>query len=80
MTRDEVRSRLKSIVARTFSVSEGDLSDDTGADDVDGWDSLAHATLLIRIAKAFDMNLNANVANSAQNLGELVQIVWESQR
>ena len=71
MLDDKLRREIFAIVAKTFGVSTTYLTDLTNADEIDGWDSLAHATLLIRIEKSFDVNLEKTRANAAQNLGAL---------
>ena len=71
MLDDKLRREIFAIVAKTFGVSTTYLTDLTNADEIDGWD-LAHATLLIRIEKSFDVNLEKTRANAAQNLGALV--------
>ncbi len=78
MLDDKLRREIFAIVAKTFGVSTTYLTDLTNADEIDGWDSLAHATLLIRIEKSFDVNLEKTRANAAQNLGALVTLVREA--
>jgi acyl carrier protein len=76
MTREEVKTSVFQVVARTFGVPIDDLREDTTADDVDGWDSLAHATLLIRLEKTFNADIGA-AGNDAQDLGALVDLVCQ---
>lgn len=71
--------RVFEIVARTFRVDVAVLSLTTTADDVDGWDSLAHATLLIRLEKAFDVDLDSDEASQAQDLGALIDVIRKAQ-
>jgi acyl carrier protein len=39
---------------------------------VDGWDSLAHTVLLIRVGNALGTTVPERIASSVQNVGELV--------
>ena len=75
MTQAETLQVLKNLVGRMFGVDPGSLTGATEADDVDGWDSLAHSALLIRIRKAFDVDLDTDAANSARSLAELAQVI-----
>ncbi|KQN29098.1 MULTISPECIES: acyl carrier protein [unclassified Sphingomonas] len=74
MTRDAIGEGIFAIVARTFDADAADFDETTTADDVDGWDSLAHATLLIRIEKRFNVDLGP-AGSEAQDLGALIDLV-----
>jgi acyl carrier protein len=74
----ETKDRVFAIVARTFDVSPSELTLTTVAADVDGWDSLAHATLIIRLEKNFNVNLDPIRASEAQDLGALVCLIEEA--
>ncbi len=76
MTREEVEALVFQVVAKTFGVPAGDLNEGMSADDVDGWDSLAHATLLIRLEKTFNADIGA-AGNEAQDLGALVDLICQ---
>ena len=72
MTRGEVFERVVAIMRMTFEASDVEIHDRTTATDVDGWDSLAHATLIVRIEKRFNVSVPDAVAYHASNVGELV--------
>lgn len=74
MVRSEVKSIVFKVVANTFGISVDDLHEETKADDIDGWDSLAHATLLVRLEKAFNSDIGME-GSFAQDLGVLVDLV-----
>ena len=76
---DDTAEKIFGIVARTFGLEPSELSNSTTADDIDGWDSLSHATLLIRIEKAFNIDLDMSAANQAQDLGALIDLVRAAQ-
>lgn len=71
----DVSGKVREVVAATFEVDPGDLNDSTTARDVDGWDSLAHATLVLRLQRVFGVRLDAAAANAAQDLGSLTALV-----
>ena len=70
-----VSEKVREIVAKSFGVDAASLSDQTTAQDVDGWDSLAHATLILRLQRVFGIRLDSALANSAQDLGRLTALV-----
>ena len=72
---NDVTARVREVVATSFDVDPGELSDGTTARDVEGWDSLAHATLILRLQRVFGVRLDAAAANGAQDLGSLTALV-----
>lgn len=47
----------------------------TTAEDVDGWDSLAHIRLIVSIEKAFSMRFSAAEISALQNVGDMVTLI-----
>ncbi len=45
------------------------------ADDVDGWDSLAHVRLLLTIGRAFKIDFSAAEITSFKNVGDLADAI-----
>lgn len=74
----DVAAKVREVVAATFDVDASGLSDATTARDVEGWDSLAHATLILRLQRVFNVRLDPAKANGAQNLGRLAAVISEA--
>jgi acyl carrier protein len=72
VTRNEVMNGVQEIVRLTFKVPSLVIRDDTTVDEVDGWDSVAHATVVLRLEKRFNVRLSDEVAYRSKDLGELV--------
>jgi acyl carrier protein len=45
------------------------------AADVDGWDSLAHTVLMVRLEKRLGMRISERVAAKAGSIGELIDLL-----
>ena len=71
MTAD-LEARVIAVIAETFGVDAGGIGRDTTADDVDGWDSLAHTILMMRLERALGLKIDEATASGAGNGGELV--------
>jgi acyl carrier protein len=78
MENNDLKLAVFNVVAYTFNIDVTALSMTTVADDVDGWDSLAHATLILRLEKKFNVTLDPFQACAAQNLQELVDLIRRS--
>ena len=74
----EVADKVREVVATSFGVDPATLSGRTAASDVEGWDSLAHATLLLRLQRVFKIRLDAGKANAAQDLGSLTTLIEQT--
>lgn len=79
MTRD-VNKAVRAIIAETFDIPADVVTDDTVADDIDGWDSLSHTVLMIRLQNAFGIRIPEAVAADAATVGELTAAVAEIAR
>ena len=75
MTRARVLEGTVLILRRTLRAPDLPISDATTANDVPGWDSLAHASVLIRLEKHFNVRLPETTAYDAKNVGALVDAI-----
>lgn len=74
----DVTAKVREVVATSFDIDPSELSDSTTARDVEGWDSLAHATLILRLQRVFGIRLDPAAANSAQDLGRLTAVIAQA--
>jgi acyl carrier protein len=47
----------------------------TTADDVEGWDSLMHVTLIVALEKAFNVKFTSSEVAALENVGELTALI-----
>ena len=62
-------------IATTFSVPTDLLGRETAAGDVEGWDSLGHTVLMIRLGRALGREVPESIAARARTVGELVDLL-----
>lgn len=65
------------VIAETFDVPAGEIRRDTVAEDVDGWDSLAHTMLMIRLEKRLGVPVPERVATMARDVGALIDLMTD---
>ena len=63
------------IIRRTFGAPDAEVSRETEAADIDGWDSLSHATLMIMIERKFHIDITEDESNDLQNVGDLFDLI-----
>ena len=66
--------RIAGVIRETFGVDDIDVTLETMAEDVPGWDSLSHTILILSLEEAFGIELPAETRGFA-NLGELVATI-----
>jgi len=71
----EIIERLTPIFRDVLDDDDLTITPATKADDVDGWDSLAHIHLVVSIEKAFKMRFSAEEVSSLENVGDLAALI-----
>ncbi len=71
----ETFERIRALAADVFGVPPSSLGPSSSPDDVPGWDSLQHLTLVAVIEQELAVRLRDADAADAQTLGELTQAV-----
>ncbi len=72
-------TNLQKIFQDVFDDSDLMISEQTTAQDVDGWDSLAHIRLIVSIEKAFNLRFSASEIGDLANVGEMAQLIARKQ-
>lgn len=79
MEREEIYERLNEVFQDVFDDEELEVSDETTAADVDGWDSLMHITLIEAVEDEFDINFDMKTVVKMKNVGEMVDFILGEQ-
>lgn len=64
-------ARLREIVQDVLGDDELELHDRTTADDVEGWDSLAHINIMVAVEGAYGVTFTSDELSAFRDLGEL---------
>ncbi|MDA9249419.1 acyl carrier protein [Gammaproteobacteria bacterium] len=68
-------SLLQPIFQEVFDDDDLLIESSTAADDVDGWDSLAHIRLVVAIERKFNMRFSASEISDLENVGEMCDLI-----
>jgi acyl carrier protein len=71
----EVMARLNEIFRDVFEDGDLRVDEETTAQDVEGWDSLMHVTLIINVEKTFGFRFRSSEVASLKNVGELADLI-----
>jgi acyl carrier protein len=75
MTYEQILERVSQIVGGTLDVEDLSLSPSMTAEDVPGWDSLAHVQIMVAIEQAFKIRFRTGEIAAIANVGDLVKRV-----
>ena len=73
-----MNNKLLELTSEFFKVDINLLNEKTTADDVEGWDSLAHATFIIFLEKEFGVEFDLQEMLEIDTLGSLSRLVENS--
>jgi acyl carrier protein len=76
---DPILTGLTSVFREVFDDDELVLKPEMTADDVDGWDSLAHIRLILSVQKAFGVKFSPVEMNRLKNVGDLIALTKDKQ-
>jgi acyl carrier protein len=77
MTKDEILAQVGDIIRETFRQKDVEITRETTALDVDGWDSLSHTMLLLDVETHFGVRLPTEKVYDLADVGELVDLIAE---
>ncbi len=75
MTHEEVMEKLQGIFREQFDDETIVVKDETTADNIEDWDSLAHMELLSTIEETFGIHFSLGEVNSFANVGQMVDCI-----
>ena len=75
MDKKEVLAKVKEIIRDVFDNDDIVVMESTVADDVEGWDSLMHITLMGTIEDEFDIKFAMKDVIGMKNVGDMVDII-----
>jgi acyl carrier protein len=72
---EEVVVRLNHLFRDVFDDDNISVTGDTTAADIDGWDSLAHITLILGVEREFRIKMSAAEVGSLKNVGQMIDLI-----
>ncbi len=72
---DSLNQRFICIFREVFDDATLDPSDETTANDIENWDSLAHIDLIVTIEKVFSIRFTTREVMGLKNVGDLKALI-----
>lgn len=71
-TRTGILERLRTVAERTFNCPRAAITEQTVAEDIDGWDSLTHTIFIMNVEDEFGTEFDLAKVFSFDNVGDLI--------
>lgn len=71
----DIAVTVATVIGETFFIDPSLVTRSTRAVDVDGWDSLSHTVLMIRLEKRLGFSISDRIAAKATDVGELIDLL-----
>ena len=75
MERNDILAKVEEIFREELEQEELILTDETTAEDVEGWDSLSHVQLVAAMEEAFGIEFKSREILSWDNVGDLIDSI-----
>jgi len=75
MSRTEILEKLQIIFRDSFDDESLTITEETTANDVEGWDSLMHIALIAEVEDVFDFKFEMKDVVGMKNVGDMVSII-----
>ena len=72
---DNILERMQPVFRRVLRQPDLALRRDMSAQDVEGWDSLAHINLVVAVEREFKIRLKTKDLAGLKNVGEMADLV-----
>lgn len=75
MNPEEVLEQVATIICQAVDDSSASISRSTVASDFEGWDSLAHISIIVATEKHFKVSFTLSEIQSLENVGDFIDII-----
>lgn len=75
MTREQILSDVQDIFRDVFDEDDLEINDETNAEDIEDWDSLAQVRLTVAIEKKFNIKFDFGQLQKLHDVGEMISVI-----
>jgi len=72
---DEILSSVRDILADVLDLPDLEVTKETTAEDVEGWDSFNHINIVVAVESRFGIKFHTAEVEELRNVGELVELI-----
>ncbi|ALJ04040.1 acyl carrier protein [Pseudalgibacter alginicilyticus] len=75
MNKEDIVFKIRQAFIKVLEHENFQLSDETTANDVDGWESITHMMIINEIEKSFDIKFKLMDLMNMNNVGDLIKAI-----
>ena len=75
MQRNEVLDKMNKIFVEVLNLDEVSLTEETTANDIDEWNSLAHMQIVVALEKEFGVRFKGREVMKWKNVGQMIDTI-----
>ncbi|AXT49810.1 acyl carrier protein [Aquimarina sp. BL5] len=75
MSREDILSKVRTAFISVLEHENFQLSDETTANDVDGWESITHMMIITEVEKTFSIKFKLMDLMNMNNVGDLINSI-----
>ncbi len=75
MNKEEIIEKVNTAFVNVLAHSNFELTDETTANDVDGWESITHMMIISEIEKLFNIKFKLMDLMNMNNVGDLIKTI-----
>lgn len=75
MSREDILSKVRTAFIAVLEHENFQLSDETTANDVDGWESITHMMIVTEVEKTFNIKFKLMDLMNMNNVGDLLNCI-----
>ncbi len=75
MNKEEILSKVKIAFVSVLEHDNFELTDETTASDVDGWESITHMIIIAEVEKSFSIKFKLMDLMNMNNIGDLINTI-----
>lgn len=75
MDKAEVLSQVRDILADVLDLPDLQVTVETTAEDVEGWDSFNHINIVVAVESKFGIKFHTAEVEELRNVGDLVELI-----
>jgi acyl carrier protein len=70
-----ISDKLKQIILRELELEDFEINSQIMANEIPGWDSLKHISVIVAIEEAYEIRLPGREVRNLANIGELQELI-----
>ena len=75
MNRDQLKYKIQSVFREVLDNDDLEITPEMTAEDVDGWDSIAHVQLIVALESSFKLSFSTQEIGDLRNIGSFISLI-----